>query len=248
MAGHSKFKNIMHRKGAQDQKRAKMFTKVVREIVVAARSGHIDPAFNPRLRAAIALAREVNMPKDRVEAAIAKATSNTEDSNYHEIRYEGYGLDGAAFIIEALTDNKNRTAGEVRSAFSKYGGTLAETGSVSYLFQRLGIVVYNFASKAGQDRMLEIALDAGALDCIFYESECEIVCDHTDFHSTREKLESELGTPSIARLIWKPNAQISLSEDKLKTMIKLIDILEDNDDVQNVYHNFTIPDSMAELD
>lgn len=245
MAGHSQFKNIMHRKGAQDAKRAKQFAKVIREITVAARSGLPDPAANPRLRAAISAAREVNMPKDTVDRAIKKATGAAGGDDYVEIRYEGYGPAGVAVIVEALTDNRNRTASEVRAAFSKYGGSLGEMNSVSFMFQRLGVVTYP-ASVASEDEMLEAAIEAGADNVESTDTTHEITCAVESFFAVRDALEGKFGEPESAKLDWRPENSVALDEDKARTVLKLLDVLEDNDDVQNVYANFDLPEEVAE--
>jgi YebC/PmpR family DNA-binding regulatory protein len=249
MAGHSQFKNIMHRKGAQDARRARQFAKVIREITVAARSGLPDPASNPRLRAAIIAAREVNMPKDTVDRAIKKATGAGGGEDYVEVRYEGYGPAGVAVIVEALTDNRNRTASDVRSAFSKHGGALGETNSVSFLFNRLGVIRYPFAS-ASPDDMLEAAIEAGAENV---ESSAagdsighEITCATDDFFQVRDALEARFGPPESARLDWRPTTSVTLDEERAAGMLKLIDALEENDDVQNVYANFDIPEQVLQ--
>ena len=194
MAGHSQFKNIMHRKGAQDAKRAKMFTKVVREIITAARSGLPDPIFNPRLRTAIALARSINMPKDKVEGAIKRGSSSAEGDNYEEMRYEGYASGGIAIIVEALTDNRNRTAADVRSLFTKYGGNLGETGSVSYMFSHVGLVQYPI-SACSADQMLELAIEAGADSCESDDEMHNITCAVDMLASVREVITAKLGEP-----------------------------------------------------
>ncbi|MFT8718878.1 YebC/PmpR family DNA-binding transcriptional regulator [Acetobacter sp.] len=245
MAGHSQFKNIMHRKGAQDAKRAKQFAKVIREITVAARSGLPDPAANPRLRAAISAAREVNMPKDTVDRAIKKATGAAGGDDYVEIRYEGYGPAGVAVIVEALTDNRNRTASEVRAAFSKYGGSLGEMNSVSFMFQRMGVVTYP-ASVASEDEMLEAAIEAGADNVESTDTTHEITCAVESFFAVRDALEGKFGEPESAKLDWRPENSVALDEDKARTVLKLLDVLEDNDDVQNVYANFDLPEEVAE--
>ncbi|MBV1836687.1 YebC/PmpR family DNA-binding transcriptional regulator [Acetobacter estunensis] len=244
MAGHSQFKNIMHRKGAQDAKRAKQFAKVIREITVAARSGLPDPATNPRLRAAISAAREVNMPKDTVERAIKKATGAGGGDDYVEVRYEGYGPAGVAVIVEALTDNRNRTAAEVRAAFSKYSGSLGETNSVSFMFQRLGVITYP-ASVATEDEMLEAAIEAGADNVVSTAESHEVTCEVESFFAVRDALEAKFGEPESAKLDWRPENTVALDEDKGRTVLKLLDVLEDNDDVQNVYANFDLPEEVA---
>ncbi|EHH69063.1 YebC/PmpR family DNA-binding transcriptional regulator [Gluconobacter morbifer] len=245
MAGHSQFKNIMHRKGAQDAKRAKQFAKVLREITVATRSGLPDPASNPRLRAAISMAREVNMPKDNVERAIKKASGAAGGDDYVEVRYEGYGPAGVAIIVEGLTDNRNRTAGEVRAAFSKHGGSLGETNSVSFMFQRLGVITYP-KDVASEDDMLEAAIEAGADNAEVTDDGHEITCAMENFFAVRDALESRFGEPQSAKLDWRPENSVTLDEDKARSVLKLIDVLDDNDDVQAVYANFDIPEDVAE--
>jgi len=239
MAGHSQFKNIMHRKGAQDAKRAKVFTKLIREITVAAKMGAPDPTSNPRLRAAITAARAANMPKDNVDRAIKKATGGGDDTNYEEIRYEGYGPGGVAIIVESLTDNRNRTASEVRAAFNKYNGSLGETNSVSFMFNRVGAVHYA-ASVADAEAMLEAAIEAGAENVDSSEEGHEVTCAPDDFSTVRDALESQFGDPSEAGLTWKPTTTAPVDEDAARTLFKLIDVLEDNDDVQKVAANYDI--------
>ncbi|KXV47235.1 MULTISPECIES: YebC/PmpR family DNA-binding transcriptional regulator [Gluconobacter] len=245
MAGHSQFKNIMHRKGAQDAKRAKQFAKVLREITVAVRSGLPEAASNPRLRAALSMAREVNMPKDNVERAIKKASGTAGGDDYVEVRYEGYGPAGVAIIVEGLTDNRNRTAGEVRAAFSKHGGSMGETNSVSFMFQRLGVISYPL-DVASEDEMLEAAIEAGADNAVTTEDGHEVTCEMENFFAVRDALESRFGEPKSSKLDWRPENSVTLDEDKARSVMKLIDVLEDNDDVQSVYANFDIPDDVAE--
>lgn len=243
MAGHSKFKNIMHRKGRQDAKRAKIFAKLGKEISVAARSG-TDPDFNPRLRLAIAAAKAQNMPNDVIKRAVQRAEGGDADS-YEEIRYEGYGPGGVAVIVEALTDNRNRTAAEVRTAFSKNGGSLGETGSVAFMFERVGQIVYP-ADAADADSMFEAGLDAGAADV---ESDADghtITCDPDDFSAVRDGLEEKFGTAQEARLDWKPQNTVPVDEDSAGTLFKLLDVLDDNDDVQRVAANFDVSDDVME--
>lgn len=244
MAGHSQFKNIMHRKGAQDAKRAKQFAKVIREITVAARSGLPDPAANPRLRAAVAAARDVNMPKDTVERAIKKATGAGGGDDYSEVRYEGYGPAGVAVIVEALTDNRNRTASDVRAAFSKHGGSLGETNSVSFMFSRMGVIIYP-ASVASEEEMLEAAIEAGADNVVSDAEQHEITCEVEAFFTVKDSLESKFGEPESAKLDWRPENSVELDEDKARSVLKLLDTLEDSDDVQNVYANFEMSDEVA---
>lgn len=245
MAGHSQFKNIMHRKGAQDAKRAKQFAKILREITVAARSGLPDPASNPRLRAAMIAAREANMPKDNVERAIKKASGAGGGEDYVEVRYEGYGPAGVAVIVEGLTDNRNRTASEVRAAFSKHGGSMGESNSVSFMFQRLGVVTYPVAAASEED-MLEAAIEAGADNAEMTEEGHEITCAMENLFSVRDALEARFGEPSSAKLDWRPENTVTLDEEKARSVLKLIDVLEDNDDIQAVYANFDIPDDVAQ--
>ena len=244
MAGHSQFKNIMHRKGAQDAKRARQFAKLIREITVSARQGLPDPAFNPRLRAAMAASREANMPRDTIERAVKKATGAGGGDDYVEVRYEGYGPAGVAVIVEALTDNRNRTASDVRSAFNKYGGAMGETNSVSFMFNRLGVIFYT-AQAGSADDMLEAAIEAGADNAESDAEGHEITCAVEDFFAVRDALETRFGEPASAKLEWRPTTSITLDEEKATGLLKLIDVLEDNDDVQNVYANFDIPDDVA---
>ncbi len=247
MAGHSQFKNIMHRKGAQDAKRAKVFTKLIREITVAAKSGMPDPDMNPRLRAAIAAAKAANMPKDNIDRAVKKAVGGDDDTDYSEIRYEGYGPAGVAVIVEALTDNRNRTAAEVRATFGKFGGSLGETNSVSFMFNRVAEVTYP-ADAASADDMFEAALEAGA-ENVETDSEAHTVTAAVDdFSAVRDALEERFGPPATAGLVWRPVSTVSLDEDSASTLLKLLDALEDNDDVQGVSANFDISEEvMARL-
>lgn len=245
MAGHSQFKNIMHRKGAQDAKRAKQFAKVIREITVATREGLPDPAVNPRLRAAIIAAREVNMPKDTVERAIKKASGAAGGEDYAEVRYEGYGPAGVALIVEGLTDNRNRTASDVRAAFSKLGGSLGETNSVSFMFQRLGVVTYPLET-ASEEEMLDAAIEAGAENAETTEDGHEITMSMESFNTVRDALEARFGEPRSAKLDWRPETTTPLDEEKARSVLKLIDILEENDDVQAVYANFELSDEVAQ--
>jgi YebC/PmpR family DNA-binding regulatory protein len=243
MAGHSQFKNIMHRKGRQDKIRSKLFSKLAREITVAAKLGQPDPAFNPRLRAAILAARAENMPKDNIERAVKKALGG-DSENFDDIRYEGYGPGGVAVIVEALTDNRNRTGGEVRAAFSKNGGNLAETGAVSFMFDRVGIVEFD-AGVASADAMLEAAIEAGADDVVSVESGHEVYAAPDSFGSVAKALEAKFGEPRKAALTWKPQNSIALDDDKGEQMLELIAVLEENDDVQNVFANFEVSDAVV---
>jgi len=243
MAGHSKFKNIMHRKGAQDAKRAKMFTKVGREIIVAAKLGGGDASTNPRLRAAIAAAREINMPNDRIKRAIDTAIGAGNTDNYESIRYEGYGPGGVAILVETLTDNRTRTVAEVRSYFTKVGGVLGETNSVSFMFDHIGEIIYP-AEKTSADHIFEIALEAGASNVESDEQGHEITCDPSDFAAVRDALEKTFGAAEKAGIVWRPNVSTPVDEETAKLNLKLIDLLEDNDDVQAVYTNFEVSDEI----
>jgi YebC/PmpR family DNA-binding regulatory protein len=245
MAGHSQFKNIMHRKGAQDARRARQFARLIREITVAARQGLPEPASNPRLRAAVIAARQANMPKDTVDRAIKKAVGGGAGEDYAEVRYEGYGPAGVAIIIEALTDNRNRTASDIRSAFAKHGGALGETNSVSFLFSRLGVIRYP-AATADADAILEGAIEAGAQNVESDSEGHEITAAPDDFFAVRDTLEARFGEPESSRLEWRPNTSVALDEERAAAVIKLIDALDDNDDVQNVYANFDIPEAVMQ--
>jgi YebC/PmpR family DNA-binding regulatory protein len=226
----------MYRKGAQDAKRAKVFAKIAREITVAAKIGRDDPSANPRLRAALALARENNMPKDNVERAIVKASGPDDGSNYDEVRYEGYGPGGVAIIVESLTDNRNRTASDIRSAFTKFGGSLGETGSVAFSFNRIGHLIYQ-KIPGGFTKALDFAIEAGADNVEEFDDMVEITTSLESFANVRDAFVSEFGDPIDSGLIWRPNTLIQCSPEIKVTLGKLIDILEDNDDVQKVFHN-----------
>ncbi len=239
MAGHSQFKNIMHRKGAQDAKRAKVFTKLIRELTVAAKQGG-DPSTNARLRAAVIAARVANMPKDTQDRAIARGMGAGDADNFEEIRYEGYGPGGVAVVVEALTDNRNRTAPEVRSSFTKYGGNLGETNSVSFQFDHVALIEYPLASVT-TDRLLEIALEGGADDIQQEGDVHQVFCQIPDFHKVREELSKHLGDPLSAKIIWKPLNFITVDEQTASSVLKLLEVLEDNDDVQAVFSNIDIP-------
>ena len=246
MAGHSKFKNIMHRKGAQDKKRAKIFTKVGREITVAVKAGgDPDPVNNPRLRSAIIAARAVNMPNDRVKKAIQSAIGGAGGQDYEEMRYEGYGPAGVAVIVECLSDNRNRTAAELRAAFTRAGGNLGETGSVSFSFDRVGQITY-LAEVSGGDALMEVALEAGADDVESSHETHEFYCAPEDFIAVRDALESQLGEAQESRLVWKPQNHIEVDENKAASLIKMIDAIEDLDDVQAVFTNFEASDEVME--
>ncbi|MGZ9020041.1 MAG: YebC/PmpR family DNA-binding transcriptional regulator [Rhodoplanes sp.] len=244
MAGHSKFKNIQFRKGAQDKKRSKLFSKFAREITAAARMGMPDPAMNPRLRGAIQAARAQNMPKDNIERAIKKS-EEAGGASYEDMRYEGFGAGGVGVIVEALTDNRNRTASEVRSIFTKFGGNLGETGAVSFMFDKLGAIEFD-ASKATQEGMLDAAIDAGAEDC---ESSAEghvVYCHPDQLHNVAKALEARFGEPRAARIMWRPKSGVPVEEEAGQKLLRMIDALEDLDDVQNVYANFEIADEVLE--
>jgi YebC/PmpR family DNA-binding regulatory protein len=247
MAGHSQFKNIMYRKGAQDAKRAKQFAKLIREVTVAAKSGLPEPDQNPRLRTAITAARAANMPKDNIDRAIKRVAGGDDGENFEEVRYEGYGPGGVAVIVEALTDNRNRTASEVRSAFVKHGGNLAETGAVSFMFEHVGMI--NYGADAGDaDAVFEAALEAGADDVESGEAGHDIFCAPDDFAAVRDSLEAALGVPAQARLDWRPQNTVEVDERQAETLMKMLDTLEDSDDVQRVAANFDISDEiMARL-
>ncbi len=248
MAGHSKFKNIMHRKGAQDKKRAAQFSKLSREITVAAKSGMPDPDMNPRLRAAVNAAKAQSVPKDNIQRAIDKA-SRGDGENYEEVRYEGYGPGGVALIVEALTDNRNRTATNVRTAFSKNGGNLGASGAVSHGFERMGLIEYG--AKAGdEDKVLEAAIEAGADDVESDMSEDgdghQIWTSIESLHEVARALEAPLGEAEGVKLAWKPGLRTEVDEDNAATLLRLIDLLDDDDDVQAVWGNYDIPDAVME--
>jgi YebC/PmpR family DNA-binding regulatory protein len=243
MAGHSQFKNIMHRKGAQDKKRAVLFSRLAREITAAAKMGLPDPAKNPRLRGAVLAARAQNMTKDAIERAIQKSQAG-DAANYEEIRYEGYGAGGIAVIVEALTDNRNRTASNIRAAFSKHGGALGETGSVAFMFARFGAIKYP-PSAGSADDVLEAAINAGAEDVESSPELHEILCQPDDLNTVRESLEAKFGPATEARLIFRPNTGVAVTqEETAHSLLKMLDVLDDDDDVQNVYANFEIDDSL----
>ena len=237
----------MHRKGAQDKKKAKLFNKLAREITVAARSGQADPNMNPRLRNAMIAARENNMPNDRIKRAIEQANPNNAEANYEEIRYEGYGPGGSAVIVEALTDNRNRTAGDVRVAFTKNGGTMGETNSVSFMFARVGSIIYP-ATVAADDRMFEAAVEAGADNVETSDGSYEVTTKPVDFMPVKEALEKKFGPSQSSGIIWKPNVTVAVTQEQAKDLIDLIEALEDSDDVQNVFSNFEMDEQvMARL-
>ncbi len=246
MAGHSKFKNIMHRKGAQDAKRARIFARHAKEITVAARDG-ADPDMNARLRAAIAAAKAQNMPNDKIDRAVRKGSGGGEADAYEEIRYEGYGPGGIAMIVDVLTDNRNRAASDIRATFSKHGGNLGETNSVAFMFDRVGQIQYP-TDTASADDMFEAALEAGASDVESSQDRHEITCDPDEMNVVREALEDRFGGPAAAALVWKPKNTVDVDESKAASLFKLLDALDDNDDVQNVSANFDVPEEfMAKL-
>ena len=235
----------MHRKGAQDAKRAKVFTKIIRELTVSAKEGGGDPTSNPRLRSAIISARAANMPKDTMERAIKRGDGGEDAANYEEIRYEGYGPGGVAVIVEALTDNRNRTAPEVRSAFGKCGGSLGETGSVSFMFDRVGVILYPAAAGTA-DAFFEAVVEAGGDNVDSTGETHEVTCSLEAFCEARDALIKAFGDPLSAQLVWRPKTTTPVSDDQAETLLKLIDVLEDNDDVQNVFANFEVSDTFAQ--
>jgi YebC/PmpR family DNA-binding regulatory protein len=243
MAGHSQFKNIMHRKGRQDKVRSRLFSKLAREITVSAKLGLPDPTMNPRLRAAMLAARAENMPKDNIERAIKKALGGDAE-NYDEVRYEGYGPGGVAVIVEALTDNRNRTASEVRASFTKSGGNLAETGAVSFMFDHVGVIEYD-AGVATGDAMFEAALEAGAEDVASNPGGHEIYTAQDSLREVAKALEAKFGEPRKAALTWKPQNSIAVDDEQGEKLLRLIETLEENDDVQNVYANFEVSDALV---
>ena len=244
MAGHSQFKNIMHKKGAKDAQRSKVFGKLAREITVAAKTGLPDPDHNPRLRAAIIAARKENMPKDNIDRAVKKAQGGDTET-FEEVRYEGFGPAGVAVIVEALTDNRNRTAGEIRSIFSKQGGALGTTGAVSHSFSHLGVVHYPPGAGTA-DAMLEAAIEAGAEECESGPEGHDFLCAPPALHAVREALEARFGEAESARLMWRPQSTVSPDEESALKLLKLLEALEDNDDVQTVFANYAISGEMME--
>ena len=244
MAGHSKFKNIMHRKGAQDKKRSAMFSKLSREITVAAKMGTPDPDMNPRLRAAVLAAKAQSMPKDNIQRAIDKSSAG-EGDNYEEIRYEGFGPGGVSLIVEALTDNRNRTATNVRTIFSKNGGNLGASGSVSHGFDRLGLITYP-ASAGSHDAVFEAAIDAGAEDMESNDETHDVWTAQEDLHEVAKALEKTLGEPESTKLAWRPQTPVEVGEADAGSLLKLIDALDDDDDVQTVWGNYDVPDEVME--
>ena len=243
MAGHSQFKNIMFRKGRQDKERSRLFSKLAREITVAAKHGMPDPAHNPRLRAAIIAARAQNMAKDNIDRAIRKATG-ADAENIEEVRYEGYGPGGVALIVEALTDNRNRTASDIRAAFSKYGGALGETNSVAFQFNRVGVIAYPKSARS-DEAMLEAAIETGADECVSDEEMHEFTTSIEAFGSVRDALEAKLGAPAqSAKIEWRPANTVAVGDDSGESLVKLLDTLDEHDDVQNVYGNYELSDAL----
>jgi YebC/PmpR family DNA-binding regulatory protein len=242
MAGHSQFKNIMHRKGRQDAAKAKAFSKLAREITVAAKGGTPDPDMNPRLRLAVQAARAENMPKDNIERAIKKAAGGDADA-YESIRYEGYGPGGVAVIVEALTDNRNRTGGAVRAAFTKYGGNLGSTGSVAHMFNHVGEIVYP-TSAGSADSVLEAAIEAGADDVVSDDDGHVISCSFDSLGTVAGALEQTLGEAQSVKVVWKPNLSTEVDEEKAESIMKMIAALDDDDDVQNVFANFEVSEEV----
>ena len=239
MAGHSKFKNIMHRKGAQDKKRAKTFSRLGKEIAVAVKTGGADPESNIRLRSAINTAKNLNMPKDNIERAIKKGEGNDPDSNYEEVRYEGYGPEGTAIIVEAMTNNKNRTAAEIRSIFSKSGGNLGESGSVSFSFRRLGAITIE-KNLATEEEIFDFSVENGSEDLEVNEEDYVVYCEQSVLHILNNKIVSKFGSTKSADLIWKSDTSVEVEKDSAEKLFKLLNALEDNDDVQGVSSNFEV--------
>ncbi len=244
MAGHSKFKNIQFRKGAQDKKRAKVFSKLAREITAAAKLGMPDPAMNPRLRTAIQAARAQNMPKDNIERAIKKS-EEAGGASYEEVRYEGFGVGGVGVIVEALTDNRNRTASEVRSIFAKFGGNLGETGAVSFNFDKLGACEFD-AGTATADEMLEAAIEAGGEDVESSDEGHVVYCNPDELHQVAKALEARFGEPRVMQILWRPKTDVPVDEEGGQKLLRMIDALEESDDVQQVYANFDMAEDVLQ--
>ena len=243
MAGHSQFKNIMYRKGAQDAKRARRFARLAREIAVAAKAGAPDPAMNPRLRTAVAAARAANMPRDNIERAIRKGAGGGDGADFEEMRYEGYGPGGVAVIVEALTDNRNRTAAELRAAFSKHAGSLGETGSVAFMFDRLGAIRYG-AGAMDAEALFDAAVEAGADDVESGGDGHEVRCRPEAFNDLRDALAARFGEPDSARLEWIPGSTVPVSGDKAESLFRMLETLDENDDVQSVSANYDVADDV----
>ncbi|MDR2107223.1 MAG: YebC/PmpR family DNA-binding transcriptional regulator [Holosporaceae bacterium] len=243
MSGHSQFKNIMYRKGAQDAKKAKIFSKLAREITVAVKESGTDPESNMRLRSALLSARSENMPKDNIDRAVKKALGNDVGADYQNVRYEGYGPGGVAIIVEGLTDNKNRTASDIRSAFAKFGGSLGETNSVSFQFNHAGLVSYD-KKTASEEQMFEAIVEVGGEDLICDEN-FEIICSPERLSSVRDNLIKKFGDPLEAKITWLPKNTVAVDGDVAKSLFKLIEALEDNDDVQSVTANYEVPEGFT---
>ena len=242
MAGHSQFKNIMFRKGKQDKERSKLFSKLAREITVASKTGLPDPNHNPRLRTAIIAAKAQSMPKDNIERAIRKGQGGDAE-NYDEVRYEGRGPGGVALIVEALTDNRNRTSADVRSTFAKYGGEMGASNSVAFLFEHVGQIVYP-RNKGSDDEMLELAIDVGANECVSTEDGHEFLTALDDFIAVRDALDAKLGQPTSASFVWRPQNAIAVRDDAADQLVKLVEALDDHDDVQNVFGNYELSEAV----
>jgi YebC/PmpR family DNA-binding regulatory protein len=245
MAGHSHAKNIMHRKAAQGAKKAQAFGKLIREITVSAKQGLPDPAMNPRLRAAVKAALTANMTRDTIDRAIKRASQAGQGEDYQEVRYEGYGPSGVAIIVEALTDNRNRTAGDLRSAFAKAGGALGETNSVAFQFERKGVIAYP-AKTTDADTMLEAAIEAGASDVESDADGHEVSTSVEDFFAVRDALEARFGAAEQAKVEWVPTTTVDVDEDTARAVLRLVDQLDDNDDIQNVYANFEVSEAVSQ--
>ena len=243
MAGHSKWSNIKHRKAGQDAKRAKVFTKIIRELTVSARDGGGNIDDNAGLRTVVDKAKSAQMPKDTMERAIARGAGGQDGAELVALTYEGYGPGGVAVIVETLTDNRNRTASEVRAAFTKHGGSLGETNSVSFQFDRIGAVGYP-ADVTSVDEMFEAALEAGATDVVSSEESHDVVCEPDDLHAVREALEAKFDTPQLVELQWKPQVVVPVGEDHVQTLFKLLETLDDNDDVRSVSANYEVDDAV----
>jgi YebC/PmpR family DNA-binding regulatory protein len=245
MAGHSQFKNIMYRKGAQDARRAKVFTKLIRELTVATREGLPDPNANPRLRTAVTAARAANMPRDTMERAINRGSGDAGGEAFEQVRYEGYGPGSVALIVDTLTDNRNRTAAAVRSAFAKFGGAMGEPNTVAFQFNRIGLFRYPLDA-VSEEEMMDAAIEAGAEDVVTGADGHEVTCSPENFHVVLTGLEEKFGTPGAAELLWRPLSTVAVDEDRAITLFKLIEALEDDDDVQSVSSNFEISDEIME--
>jgi len=244
MSGHSKWATIKHKKGALDAKRGKIFTRLIKEITIAAKNGGGDPDGNPRLRTAVLAAKAENMPAENIKRAIQRGTGELEGVSYEEISFEGYGPGGVAVIVEVLTDNRNRTAGEVRATFTRSGGNLAETGAVSFMFDRVGVVEYG-AKAASAEAMLEAAIDAGAEDVVSSESGHEIYTAPAALRDVAKALEQKFGEPRRAALVWKPQNTVTVDDETGEKLLKLMELLNEHDDVQNVFANFEVSDALV---